>query len=335
RIKGRNLRIGLLVGEGNLAREFAHRVKSTPWLGIELKGYVEERKIKGPKNKKNKSELQLLGDIDSMNRIIKENNIDIIYITLPIQKTHKIEDIMRKLSRFSVDIHWVPDITSFQLINHGMREIAGLPIICLSDSPFSGMNFYLKWLEDKILAIIILILISPLLLSISILIKLTSEGPVIFKQVRDGLNGEKITVWKFRTMSVHKEPEGIQAQATKNDPRVTALGAILRRTSLDEIPQFFNVIAGSMSIVGPRPHPIFLNDAFKDKIETYMLRHRIKPGITGWAQVNGWRGETDTFEKMEMRVKYDLYYINNWSLWLDLKIILMSIFKGFTGANAY
>jgi putative colanic acid biosysnthesis UDP-glucose lipid carrier transferase len=209
-----------------------------------------------------------------------------------------------------------------------------VPLVSVFESPIYGSNFFLKRLEDLVLGSLILLLISPFMLAIAIAVKLTSPGPAIFKQRRYGLNGEVIEVWKFRSMSV-LEDGGHVPQAQKNDPRVTRLGAFMRRTSLDELPQFINVLQGQMSIVGPRPHAVAHNEQYRKLIHGYMLRHKVKPGITGWAQVNGWRGETDTMEKMEMRVKYDLDYINNWSLWLDLKIIVMTAFVGMRGKNAY
>jgi putative colanic acid biosynthesis UDP-glucose lipid carrier transferase len=198
-----------------------------------------------------------------------------------------------------------------------------------------GFNRYIKAFEDRVLAFFILILISPLLAVIAIGVKLTSPGPVLFKQLRHGWDGKPIKVYKFRTMVLHAEENGRVTQARKNDDRITPFGAFLRRTSLDELPQFFNVLQGRMSIVGPRPHAIAHNDEYKDQIDEYMLRHKVKPGITGWAQVNGWRGETDTLEKMQKRIEYDLYYIDHWSLWFDIKIIVLTLFKGFVGNNAY
>ncbi|SDB94137.1 exopolysaccharide biosynthesis polyprenyl glycosylphosphotransferase [Acinetobacter boissieri] len=201
-------------------------------------------------------------------------------------------------------------------------------------TPFIGFNKFIKRLEDIIVSFIILILISPLLLIISILVKTTSHGPILFKQNRHGLNGTIIKVWKFRSMSVMEEGDSVK-QATKNDQRVTRVGAFLRKTSLDELPQFFNVLFGSMSIVGPRPHALSHNEYYAEHINDYMLRHIVKPGITGLAQVSGWRGETDTLDKMQNRVTCDLEYIAHWSLWLDIKLIFLTILRGFTQKTAY
>jgi len=209
-----------------------------------------------------------------------------------------------------------------------------VPLVSVFDSSIIGASLLIKRLEDLLLGSLILLLISPLMLGIAVAVKLTSPGPVFFKQRRYGLHGQVIEVWKFRSMSVLEDDQNVR-QARKNDPRITPLGAFLRGTSLDELPQFFNVLQGTMSIVGPRPHAVAHNEEFRKLIHGYMLRHKVKPGITGWAQVNGWRGETNVIEKMEKRVEYDLYYINNWSVWLDLKIILKTIFGGMRGKNAY
>jgi putative colanic acid biosynthesis UDP-glucose lipid carrier transferase len=198
-----------------------------------------------------------------------------------------------------------------------------------------GPARFIKRTEDILIGGLISLLILPVCLGIAIAIKATSPGPVVFKQYRTGINGKKFKVYKFRSMVVHQEHNGDVTQAKKNDARITPIGAFLRRTSLDELPQFFNVLQGRMSLVGPRPHALAHNEYYKDLVESYMQRHKVKPGITGWAQVNGYRGETDTLDKMQKRVEYDLWYIDNWSLWLDLKIIFLTVFKGFINKNAY
>ncbi|HBX2594003.1 TPA: exopolysaccharide biosynthesis polyprenyl glycosylphosphotransferase, partial [Klebsiella pneumoniae] len=202
------------------------------------------------------------------------------------------------------------------------------------ESPLSGINMVFKRLEDIIVSLSILIVISPVLLIIACAVKFTSPGPVIFRQIRYGMDGKSIKVWKFRSMTVMENDNNV-TQATKHDLRVTKVGKFLRRTSLDELPQFFNVLFGQMSVVGPRPHAVSHNEQYRTLIKGYMLRHKVKPGITGLAQVNGWRGETDTLDKMQKRVEYDLLYIRNWSIWLDLKIIFLTIFKGFVNKSAY
>jgi putative colanic acid biosynthesis UDP-glucose lipid carrier transferase len=228
----------------------------------------------------------------------------------------------------------LPDKFTAALLNSRYLEIADYPVLCLFDAPLSLHSAFIKRLEDLFFSSIILILIAPLLIGISLAIKLTSKGPILFKQTRHGLRGEKFEVWKFRTMSVCENGTKI-TQAKRNDHRVTKVGAFLRRTSLDELPQFFNVLQGHMSIVGPRPHAVAHNEEYRRIIPGYMLRHLMKPGITGWAQVNGWRGETDTIYKMQKRVELDMEYIHRWSLGLDIKIIFVTAFKTLYDKNAY
>ncbi|RMN38205.1 hypothetical protein ALQ60_200109 [Pseudomonas syringae pv. papulans] len=222
----------------------------------------------------------------------------------------------------------------FDLLHARSESINGLASISIFDSPMDGAWSLAKRAEDIVLSSLILLLIAVPLLTIAAAIKLTSTGPVLFRQRRYGLDGRSIMVWKFRSMRVQENTDGV-LQATRNDARVTPLGRFLRRTSLDELPQFFNVLHGDMSIVGPRPHAIAHNEQYRGQVSGYMLRHKVKPGITGWAQINGWRGETDTLDKMRMRVEFDLDYIEHWSIWLDLKIILLTLLKGFVNKNAF
>jgi putative colanic acid biosynthesis UDP-glucose lipid carrier transferase len=223
---------------------------------------------------------------------------------------------------------------SMQILSNKVINFLGLPAVELNQPGASDMRGIVKDLFDKVFAIAALLLLAPLLVAIAIAIKATSPGPILFRQPRLGLNGKHFNVYKFRSMKVHEE-HGTVTQATKDDPRITTIGAFLRRTSLDELPQFINVLLGDMSVVGPRPHALQHNELYKDKLEMYMLRHRVKPGITGWAQVHGYRGETDTVDKMAKRVQFDLHYIQHWSFWMDLKIIAWTAFKGWTGNNAY
>jgi putative colanic acid biosynthesis UDP-glucose lipid carrier transferase len=229
----------------------------------------------------------------------------------------------------------VLDIFGLDLLNHSITDLAGFPVLNISASPMMGINRVVKAFEDRLLGLIFALLTMPLLAIIALGVELTSKGPILFKQKRLGWDGRIINVYKFRTMYEHTEANETVTQACQNDSRVTPFGKLLRRTSLDELPQFINVLQGKMSIVGPRPHALKHNEQYKESIHTYMQRHRVKPGITGWAQVNGWRGETDTLEKMQKRVEFDLYYINNWSLAFDMKIILLTIFRGFVDKNAY
>ncbi len=260
--------------------------------------------------------------------------IDEIYIALPMVALDRIRYFLSMMSDTTVDTYIVPDLYSYSSHVSQLRSISNIQTISIFSSPFEGVGSFIKRLEDLVVGGLITIMISPLLLFVAAGIKLTSRGPVFFKQDRYGLSGQKIKVWKFRSMKV-MENDAVVTQATKNDPRVTRFGAFLRRTSLDELPQFFNVLQGTMSIVGPRPHAVTHNEQYRQLVENYMVRHKVKPGITGLAQVNGYRGEVDTLDKMEKRVHYDIEYIQSWSLWLDIKIIIGTIFKGFVGENAY
>ncbi|WP_298051674.1 undecaprenyl-phosphate glucose phosphotransferase [uncultured Paenalcaligenes sp.] len=252
-----------------------------------------------------------------------------VWICLPLSEGDKIKEVLHVLRHQTAEIRFIPDLSDLSLLNHRINQIAGMYSIDISCSPMDGSSRWLKRAEDLVLGSLIGLLILPVCALIYVSIKLTSPGPALFKQHRTGFNGKSFKVYKFRSMEVHNEKNGEVTQASANDPRITRLGAFLRKTSLDELPQFYNVLQGRMSIVGPRPHALAHNEHYKDQIESYMKRHKVKPGITGWAQVNGLRGETDTIEKMQRRVEFDLWYINNWSLWLDLKIITLTIFKGF------
>jgi putative colanic acid biosynthesis UDP-glucose lipid carrier transferase len=246
----------------------------------------------------------------------------------------KMRGLIKSLTDTTCSVILIPDIFTFNILQSRTEEVNGVPVVPLFDTPLNGINMVFKRMEDIILSLFILLLISPLLIIISLAVKITSPGPVIFRQTRYGMDGKPIKVWKFRSMVVMENDTEVK-QATKDDVRVTAVGKFLRRTSLDELPQFFNVLFGEMSIVGPRPHAVSHNEQYRSLIEGYMLRHKVKPGITGWAQINGWRGETDTLDKMEKRIEFDLEYIRSWSVWLDLKIIIMTIFKGFVNKSAY
>jgi putative colanic acid biosynthesis UDP-glucose lipid carrier transferase len=335
RSRGHNLRRALLVGGGAQMQAFADRLARNPWIGIEVVGFVDSERRAGPAEGSARNTVPHLGPLGAVADVVKKHRVNLVYLTVPLARSAEIEGIVRDLMGLHVDLHWVPDMSAFELLNHSVREIEGQPILCLSDSPIDGLGRLGKWLEDKALALAILLIASPVMLAIALLVKLTSPGPVFFRQKRAGLNGRVIEIWKFRTMYEHDEPEGHLTQAAPSDARITPIGQFLRRTSLDEFPQFFNVLGGSMSIVGPRPHALEHNGYYEKQIDAYMLRHRIKPGITGWAQVNGLRGQTDHLEKMQNRVKYDLYYINNWTLGFDFVIIAMTAWAVLTGRNAY
>ena len=322
RRKGYNQRKILIVGKEPLMGDLAMRLSKAPWMGLSVVG---------------RHALVAEADVDSvaLNALINDLGVDQVWIALPLKDEPVVQAVITALSLSPVEIRYVPDLFGFRLFSHSVSEVAGLPVINLSSTPMEGFNRVVKEIEDRVLAMLILLLISPVLLVIAIGVNLSSPGPVFFKQQRNGWGGKPIYVLKFRSMVVHQEAVGTVTQASKQDARITAFGAFLRRSSLDELPQFWNVMTGEMSIVGPRPHAVAHNDQYKVLVDDYMLRHRVKPGITGWAQVNGYRGETDTLDKMQKRVEYDLYYIEHWSVWLDLKIIALTVFKGFVNKNAY
>ena len=281
------------------------------------------------------TDMEELINEEHLSGLIDKLNINEIWINLPLNLGSFLKDIVYALRHETVDIRYIPDFEDIQLLNHKASNIAGMYTIDISCTPLDGLNRFIKRAEDIFLASLIIILVSPLCLLIAMLIKLDSPGPVIFKQYRSGQNGRKMKIYKFRTMDLHTEKENQVTQAILNDPRLTKVGAFLRRTSLDELPQFINVLQGRMSIVGPRPHALAHDKYYKDLVESYMWRHKVKPGITGLSQIRGLRGLTDTIKKMEARVECDLEYINNWSLWFDIKIIFLTIFYGFKNNNAF
>lgn len=327
RSKGHNTRTVVIAGAGELGLQLASKMNESPSLGLIFKGFYDDSE-----NPKYPDKVR--GSLEQLVLDCKSGEIDRVYLALPMRAEERLKWLMKELADSTASVYLVPDIFTFNLLHSRSDVISGIPTISIYDSPLDGSNALIKRLEDLIVSSLILVLISPILLTIAIAVKLTSKGPVIFKQNRYGIDGKPIKVWKFRSMKVMEDGAKV-TQATKNDSRLTPIGSFLRRTSLDELPQFFNVITGQMSIVGPRPHAVAHNEEYRKLIEGYMLRHKVKPGITGWAQINGWRGETDTLEKMEKRIEFDLEYIRNWSLWFDIKIIIGTVFKGFINKNAY
>jgi putative colanic acid biosynthesis UDP-glucose lipid carrier transferase len=262
--------------------------------------------------------------VSELKSFVHAHNVDDVWIAVPMDEKLLLEAALAELSESLTDVHVVPDLYQYRLLNQNISEWSGLPVISLSGTPMTGAEMRLKSLFDRLVSLLLMLVLMPLFVGISLLIILGSRGPVFFRQLRNGTGGEAIKVLKFRTMVLHHEQHGQLTQAQKDDERVTWIGRWLRRTSLDELPQLINVLKGDMSLVGPRPHAVEHNRLFRSRIPRYMLRHKVKPGITGWAQVNGFRGITDTEEKMTMRIEHDLWYIQNWSLWLDLKILLMT-----------
>ncbi|MEJ2632448.1 MAG: undecaprenyl-phosphate glucose phosphotransferase [Acidihalobacter sp.] len=329
RRRGYNRRRAVLVGCGPLAGELYERASDLSWAGFEVVAVFDGG---GPTRALTAVEPRPL---DELWEFVEHHEVDEIWIAVPLERGDRLREVLDRLRYCTANVRYVPDLFGLFLLNHGLSEILDMPMIDLTSSPMAGVNRLAKAIEDRGLALLILLLISPVMLVIALGVKLSSPGPVFFRQLRHGWDGREIEVLKFRSMYLHLEDNGLVSQAHLGDPRVTCFGAFLRRTSLDELPQFINVLQGSMSIVGPRPHAVEHNEFFKNMIQGYMLRHKVKPGITGWAQVNGWRGETDTLEKMERRIEHDLYYIENWSLAFDLKIIFLTLFRGFVHKNAY
>lgn len=332
RARGLNERVVVIFGAGKLGTRFAQTVQQALWTGFRIINFIDDNAAAKPPVLCGVPVLQTPAELG---RYIQHHRVDEIWLALPLKAESRVKEIMHELRHETITIRFVLDIFDLDLLNHSISDVAGFPVLNISASPMMGMNRVIKAIEDRIIGALIVLFISPLLVLIALGVKLTSSGPVLFKQKRLGWDGRIIDVYKFRTMVEHEEHDGKVTQATQHDPRITAFGRFLRRTSLDELPQFINVLQGRMSIVGPRPHALAHNEQYKDVIHTYMQRHRVKPGITGWAQVNGWRGETDTLEKMQKRVEYDLYYINNWSLGFDCKIILLTFLRGFINNNAY
>ncbi len=281
------------------------------------------------------SHVERVRHADQIADVIARHDICEIWITLPLHQMSRWQQLQPLLCQMLVDVRWVPDTDLMSILSHRHRDFLGLPMIDLNHPASTGLRGVYKAIFDRIFSFLVLVFLLPLFIALAAAIRLSSPGPVLFRQPRLGLNGKRFNVFKFRSMKLHKESDGKVTQATRDDPRVTPIGRLMRRTSLDELPQFINVLMGDMSIVGPRPHALIHNDLYKDKVMMYMQRHRVKPGITGWAQINGCRGETDTDEKMARRIALDLHYIRNWSFRMDLKIILWTAFKGWTDANAY
>jgi putative colanic acid biosynthesis UDP-glucose lipid carrier transferase len=314
-------KVAVIAGANDLGRRLATRLREDPMLGVRVAGYFDDR-TDGRLSTLPAAEN--LGALEQLADYARSHRVDVIYIALPMASQPRILKLLDALRDTTASIYFVPDIFVFDLIQARLDSICGLPVVAVCETPFTGVDGLIKSASDFLLALCIFILISPLLLAIAIGVKLSSPGPVLFKQRRYGVDGRKIVVYKFRSMTVAEDGDVVR-QATRNDSRVTRFGAFLRRTSLDELPQFINVLQGRMSIVGPRPHAVAHNELYRKLIPGYMIRHKVKPGITGLAQVNGLRGETDTVEKMKARVDYDLAYLRGWSLLLDLQIILKTV----------
>ena len=325
-----DVRSAIIVGSNNTGLRIAKRIEEYPYLLIEVRGFFDDRE----ESRCQEGTTPLLGLISSVAAYVRDHKIDVIFISLPMSAQPRIHELLDDLHDTTASIYFVPDVYIFELMQARFDNVGGIPVIGICESPFWGVESVVKNASDFILATIILFLLSPVMLVIALAVKFSSPGPVIFKQRRYGLNGEEIIVYKFRTMTVSEDGSNIK-QAQKDDHRLTKIGAFLRRNSLDELPQFINVLQGRMSIVGPRPHAVAHNELYRTLIKGYMLRHKVKPGITGWAQVNGLRGETEVLEKMQARIEYDLNYLQNWTIWKDLWIILRTVWVVLRRKNAY
>ncbi len=328
RKQGWNHRRIVIVGAGNLGRDVAKRIQEAAWTGLDIIAFIDDdEQLYGT----HINGIKVKCSIPELCALIETEDIDEVWLALPFPAEHRIKEILHDLRHSTLTIRFVPDIFGFRLINHSIAEIAGLPILNLTDSPMQGINRFIKALEDKTLAFVILLFASPVMVWCAIGVKRSSPGPVFYRQERVSWNGKPFNMLKFRSMPIEAEKESGAVWAKSGENRATEFGSMLRRTSLDELPQFINVLKGDMSIVGPRPErPVFV-EKFKDEIPLYMQKHLVKAGITGWAQINGWRGDTD----LNKRIEYDLHYIEHWSLWFDLKIIILTISKVFVGKNAY
>ncbi|MFV8782793.1 undecaprenyl-phosphate glucose phosphotransferase [Microbulbifer sp. SA54] len=332
RQKGHNTRSCVILGCTDAGYKLAGDLRLNPQLGIKVEGFYEVSGFNDTSRIAN--QFSLLGDVSDAIKRARSGDLDLVFIALPMRAEDIISDILDEFSDTTATVHILPNFFVAKMLHARWHQVGSSSLLSVFDTPIQGFDSWLKRVEDLVIASTILILISPLMVLIALAVKFTSAGPVIFKQRRYGLDGRTIYVWKFRTMKTMDDGDRV-VQATPDDKRITPLGRFLRRTSLDELPQFFNVLQGSMSIVGPRPHAVAHNEEYRRLVSGYMLRHKVKPGITGLAQINGFRGETDTLDKMSRRVEQDLEYIRRWSILLDLRIVFLTIFKGFFNKNAY
>jgi putative colanic acid biosysnthesis UDP-glucose lipid carrier transferase len=321
----------VVVGAGPLGTKVAHALQANREQGRDFLGWFDDRT---DQRLDTEASGRMLGSLQDVAPYIRGHGVREVYITLPLGSQPRILELLESIQGTTASIFFVPDVFGISIVQGSLQDMNGVPVVGICETPFTGTNELVKRAFDIVLATIMLILVSPLLLAIAIGVKLSSPGPVIFRQRRNGLDGSEITVYKFRSMTTQDNGPAIK-QATKGDLRITPFGAFLRRTSLDELPQFFNVLQGRMSIVGPRPHAVAHNEMYRALIKAYMVRHKVRPGITGWAQVNGLRGETETIDKMKARVEYDLEYLRNWSIGLDLQIIVRTVRVIFFDRNAY
>lgn len=329
--RAQNHRTAAFVGHNPTSRRLAERLARRPELCITVEGFFDDRSLV---RLDAAASCRILGNLSELPEYVKTHGVDVIFISLPLRHIPRVHELLDALGDTTVSLYYLPDLPASELVQARAQEILGLPVIALRETPFHGYRGVAKRVLDVTLAAAALILLAPLLLAVAAVIKMTSGGSVLFKQRRYGLNGREIVVYKFRTMRV-AEDRGWLTQARREDPRVTSLGRFLRRWSIDEFPQLINVLQGRMSLVGPRPHAVGHNEEYRRLIKGYMVRHKALPGITGLAQVKGFRGETHSLGEMQARVRWDLEYLRNWSLLLDLAILLMTIPRLFNERKAY
>ncbi|MFT5303707.1 MAG: putative colanic acid biosynthesis UDP-glucose lipid carrier transferase [Mariniblastus sp.] len=331
--KGINTRNFAVVGINDLGLHLVRNVVGAPDLGLKFLGYYDDRPPERTGDLPDDAGTKL-GKIETLVESAKNGQVQVIFITLPMRAEKRIRSLIQQLADTTASVYIVPDLFVFQMLNSRWTDIQGLPVVSVSESPLYGVDGMLKRSVDIALASTALLILSIPMSLVALAVKFTSKGPALFRQKRYGLDGKEIYVWKFRSMNVQEHGNQVK-QATKNDSRLTPIGGFLRKSSLDELPQIFNVLAGQMSLVGPRPHASAHNEFYRSQIDGYMLRHKVKPGITGLAQINGCRGETETLDKMEKRIVFDHQYIREWSIWLDLKIIAKTFSVVFARQNAY
>jgi len=326
-----DMRSAVMAGYNSSSLELARRLEANPGMRLEVGGFFDDR---SSERLAMVPEAKLIGALADLGSYVKEHRTDVIFIALPIRHLTRVMNLLDDLRDTTASIYYVPDIFVFDLIQARSGEIHGIPVVAMCETPFYGYRGVTKRLTDIVLSVTILLLLLPLLAFVSIMVKVSSPGPIIFKQRRYGLDGLEIAVYKFRTMRVVEDGAHIR-QASRSDNRITRIGGLLRRTSLDELPQLINVLQGRMSLVGPRPHAVAHNEEYRKLIKGYMVRHKVLPGITGLAQVNGCRGETAELKDMQARVNYDLDYLRRWTPMLDIKIILMTVLRVFRDDKAY
>jgi polysaccharide biosynthesis protein PslA len=325
----------VIVGTGPQGARLAQHLKQHGDMRTKIIGFVDDRRSRMSRDS---LDGPYLGNLDTLLRLVRENKVDQVFVALPWSAEERLRNIAMLIATTPVRVHLAPDMAGFQFPGRSFSLVAQVPMLHLFDRPISGTNNFIKAGEDFLFGSLIAVLLAPIMALIALAIRLDSPGPIFFRQKRQGFNNNLIEVWKFRTMYTDMTDADCAQQTTRGDPRITRIGGILRRTSLDELPQLFNVLNGTMSLVGPRPHAMETKSEgrlLEDVVDRYAARHRVKPGITGWAQVNGWRGETDTAEKIERRVEHDLYYIDNWSLFFDLKILIKTVVAVVNDDNAF